>query len=138
MRLTPKDMARALYRAARQAPNKDAASFAANLVEAARARGLERSLPDVLAALPAVMEEVDAECRVTLESAHEIDDATASAALAAAGIATENVDVVRRVDPELIGGIRIRTGDGVVDATARRAVDDLTRAVRRPPERTEY
>ena len=137
MKLTPKDMARALYQAARQASKKDAASFAANLVEAARARGVERSLPDVLASLPAVMEEVDAEFRVTVESAHEIDDATAHAALAAAGISAENVDVVRRVDPELIGGIRIRTRDGVIDATARRAVDDLARTVRRPPERKE-
>lgn len=134
MKLTPKDMARALYLAARQAPQEDAASFAANLVDAAKARGLERSLPDALAALPAAMEEVDAENRVTIESARPIDDDTANAALKAAGIATENLDVVRRVVPELIGGIRIRTKDGVVDATVRRNIDDLARAVRRPPE----
>lgn len=133
MKLTPRDMARALYQATRQAPQDDAASFAANLVGAAKARGLERSLADVLAALPAAMEEVDAENRVTIESAHEIDDDTARAALKAAGIATENVDVVRRVAPELIGGIRIRTKDGIIDATVRRSIDELTNAVRRPP-----
>src|SRR5688572_13492367 len=125
MKLTPKDMARALYQATRQASQHDAASFAANLVDAAKARGLERSLPDVIAALPTAMEEVDAENRVTIESAHEIDAGTADAALKAAGIATENVDVVRRVVPELIGGIRIRTRDGVIDATVRRSIDDL-------------
>lgn len=133
MKLTPKDMARSLYQAARQASKNDAASFAANLIDAAKARGLERSLPDVLAALPAAMEEVDAENRVTIESAREIDGDTADAALKAAGIATENVDVVRRVVPELIGGIRIRTKDSVIDATVRRSIDDLARAVRRPP-----
>lgn len=137
MKLTPKDMARALYQATRQAPEKDAASFVANLIAAAKARGLERSLRDVLAAMPAAMEEVDAENRVTIESAHEIDDDTADAALKAAGIATENVDVVRRVVPELIGGIRIRTRDGIVDASVRRVIDDLALAFSRPPAQTE-
>lgn len=137
MKLTPKDMARALYQATRQAAQKDATSFVANLIAAAEARGLERSLPDVLAAMPAAMEEVDAENRVTIESAHEIDEDTADAALKAAGISTENVDVVRRTVPELIGGIRIRTRDGIVDATVRRTVDELVRAVSRPSAHSE-
>lgn len=132
MRLSPKDLARALYLATRQEPEKKAGGFVKNLMEVAKRRGLERSLPDILAALPAAMEEVDKESRVTIESATAISDATAEKMLAAAGIPTENVEVVRRVVPELVGGFRIRTRDGVIDATARRTLDDLGRTMRRP------
>jgi len=132
MRLSPKDLARALYLATRQEPEKKAGDFVKNLTEVAKRRGLERSLPDVLAALPAAMEEIDRESRVTIESATALSDETAEKALAAAGISTENVDVVRRVSPELVAGIRIRTRDGVIDATARRTLDDLAKTMRRP------
>ncbi|HTK04618.1 MAG TPA: F0F1 ATP synthase subunit delta [Candidatus Eisenbacteria bacterium] len=132
MRLSPKDLARALYLATRQEPEKKAGGFVKNLTEVAKRRGLERSLPDILAALPAAMEEVDKESRVTIESATAISDATAEKMLAAAGIPTENVEVVRKVVPELVSGFRIRTRDGVIDATARRTLDDLARTMRRP------
>ena len=58
MRTTPKDLARALYLAARRAPEKKASEHVRNLVEVARQRGLEGMLRHVLAALPEAMEEV--------------------------------------------------------------------------------
>ena len=132
MRMSPKDLARALYLATRQEPEKKAAACAKNLIEVARRHGLERTLGNVLAALPSVMEEIDAEHRITIESAREIDDRTVAAALEAAGISTENAEVVRKVSPHLIGGIRIKTRDSVVDATVRRTMDELAKAASRP------
>lgn len=133
MRLLPKDLAKALYLATRDQTEKKAAAYVKSLAAVAREHGLERSLGDVLKALPSVMDEIDASRRVTIESATPIDDATAKDALKAAGLTAKDEDVVRRVDPGLVGGIRIRTGDGVIDATVRRAIDDLARAVGASP-----
>ncbi|HTM68206.1 MAG TPA: F0F1 ATP synthase subunit delta [Candidatus Binatia bacterium] len=131
MRLTPKDLARAYYLAARQEPEKRAAALAKNLMEAARRRGIEGTLGEVLKALPAAMEEVDAESRITVESAHPMDEAAALAAVAAAGLSTENAEVVRMTLPELVSGVRVRTRDGVLDATGRRTLDELMKAMRK-------
>lgn len=131
MRLTPKDLARAFYLATRQEPEKKAAAFTKNLVAAARRRGIERTLGDVLKALPEAMEEVDAESRIIVESAHEMSEAAALKAVAAAGLSTENAEVVRRTMPELVSGVRVRTRNGMLDATGRRTLDELAKAMRK-------
>lgn len=134
MRTSPKDLARALYLAARREPDKKAAPLVKNLVEVARRRGMEGMLADVLKALPEAMEEVDAESRIVVESARDLTEAEAEEAVRAAGVPTEHAEIVRRTLPELVAGVRVRTPHGVLDATAWRTLDDLLRAMRRPAE----
>src|SRR5690606_18928510 len=117
MTLSPKNLARALYLAARDESDADARAALTNLMAAARRSGLVSALPAVLAVLPQVMEEVDALRRVTVESSVEIDQAVAVKAVAKAGIKADPADVVRAVVPELIGGFRIRTPDRTIDAS---------------------
>ncbi|MEY4745358.1 MAG: hypothetical protein RL272_1303, partial [Candidatus Parcubacteria bacterium] len=94
MRILPKDIAKALYLAVRDESEKKAASHVKNLTAVAKRRGLDGTLGEVLKALPAAMEEADAERRIIIESATPIDDDTAAAALAAAGIEAAGADVV--------------------------------------------
>ena len=128
MKIAPKEIARAFYLAVKRVPPHDAKTAAERLVAILKEKGLAASLPDVLDALPDAMKEVDAEERVTVESARELDDKTFEKILAAAGIDPEDTEVVRRVVPELIGGVRIRTQDGVIDASVRRKITALRRA----------
>ena len=122
-------MARALYLATRTASEKDAAAYVKNFAATARLHGLESFLPSALASLPAVMEEIDALHRVTVETATPIDEKTALAALDASGVSTDGVEVVRNVVPDLVGGIRINTKDRVIDGSVRRYMDDLKKTV---------
>lgn len=132
MTVSPKDLARALYAVARDASDAEAKDAAANVVAAAKRRGMTASLPDVLAALPAVMEEMDAVRRVTVESNAAIDAKVAAKAVAAAGIKAVPDDIVTVVVPELLGGFRIRTADRVIDASIRGKLDALAKELATP------
>jgi len=132
MTVSPKDLARALYAVARDASDADAKAAVTGMVAAAKRRGMEASLPDVLAALPAVMEEMDAARRVTVESNAAIDAKVAAKAVAAAGITADPDDIVTVVVPELMGGFRIRTADRVIDASIRGKLDALAKELATP------
>lgn len=125
MKTSPKELARALYLATRDADAKDVPKLVKSFVEVAKRRGLTAHLPNVLAAMPAAMEAVDARTRVTVTTATPIDDAVLAKALASAGISAEGREVVRTIDAEVVGGIRIKTADTVIDATVQKFIAEL-------------
>ncbi len=119
MALTPKDYARAYYLAARGKPKAQVAAAAERLREVLRARGALRLLPQVLSALPDAIIATDADRRVTIESAAPISDATTDAILEAIGTDPKDTEVVHAVLPDLIGGVRIKRMDSVIDGSVR-------------------
>jgi F0F1-type ATP synthase delta subunit len=125
MKTTAKELARAFYLAAREADEKDVPKLTKSFVEVAKSRGFTALLPGVLTALPAAIEEIEARTRVTITTATEISEADAAKAVAAAGIEAEGREIIRVVDAEAIGGIRIKTQDMVVDATVEKFIAEL-------------
>jgi F0F1-type ATP synthase delta subunit len=116
MTLTPKDYARALYLALRDTDATETKVGMRRFVAALKARGMHRLLPRILAVLPEVAEEADAARRVTIESARPLTKPTIAAILKAIG-ADKKSEVVTRDAPDLIGGVRVRTKDGIIDAS---------------------
>ncbi len=131
MKTSPKELARALYLATKNATADELKPLIANFVAVIGRHGLESMLHDALASLPEVMEDIDSRTRITVETASPIDDAREAEALAAAGISSKGREVVRKVVPDLVGGIRIRTEDRVIDATVRHTLDDLKNVLTR-------
>lgn len=128
-KLTPYEVARAFYLAAKPGGDREAKSAAKRLAALLKERGDTLLLARVLEELPAAMRDVDAEERVTVESARELDAATVREVLEAAGIGPDR-EVATRVMPELLGGFRVRTKDGIIDASVRRKVDTIRRSAR--------
>lgn len=127
MKILPKELAKAFYAAARDASEKDLPQMVKSFVALAKERGFTAMLPAVLAALPSVAEAEEASRRVTVTTARKLDAATLSAALKAAGIGTEGREVVNVEDPNVIGGIKIKTVDTVIDATVSKQLAELKR-----------
>lgn len=116
MTLAPKDYARALYLALRDADAKGVKAGVKRFVTALRAGGSERLLPRILAVLPEAAESIDVAHRVTIESARPLGKEAVAAIRKAVG-AEQGRDVVCMTVPDLIGGVRVRTADGVIDAS---------------------
>ena len=55
--------------------------------------------------------------KVTVETAAEIDEPTRQKIAQAAGLVSSNGAIQYRVDPELIGGLRVKTSGGVIDSS---------------------
>lgn len=130
MRPSAKDNAKALWLATRDMSDADGAVTVANFADAMRKKGLASTLADVLATLPNAIDEADTDRHVTIASARELDDATVSAVLGAID-APKNAQVVRTVDSSLIAGVRVRTIDRTIDATAKRSLEEFRKNLSR-------
>lgn len=131
MRRTPRQYAEALYLATRDKGDGDAARIVSSFVSTLAAQGLSALLPSVLGELPQAAKRADGTEDVTVESAHEIDEAQGRKAVAAAGLDPDAVAVTRSVMPEVLGGLRVRTKDTVYDATLKNGLDRLKDAAGR-------
>ena len=129
-RATAKEQAKALWLATRDMDEREATKavgrFAADLVK----KGLGTTLADVLAAFPKAAEEAGIDRRVQVASARALSDETVTKLLAAIG-APERAEVVRTVDPSLIAGVRVRTVDRTLDATAARSLQEFKKSLTR-------
>ena len=128
--LTPNDYAKALYLALRDTDAKDVRPTVVRFVSIVRARGAERLLPGILAALPKAAEEADGDRRVTVESARKLSPEMLRAVLKAVA-ADARADIVTRLDPDLIGGVRVRMRDGVIDASVSGTIRKIKETLRR-------
>lgn len=111
--------------AARRLPEKEATRLSKQLVALMVKRGSANLLPRVLAALPKAMVDADAASRVTVESSRELPPKTVTAVLEAIGMDVDPADIVRTISPGLIGGVRVRSRDRVVDLTIRGRIEKL-------------
>jgi len=118
MMYTSKEYAEALYSGVRDLKNnKEAAAAVRRFVTKMEERGLIALLPLVLRELPAAARRLDDIEEVTVESAHELDSELADRAVRLIGVDRDRADVTRRINPELLGGIRVRGRDTVYDTT---------------------
>lgn len=131
MAVTPKDYAKAFYLAVRGKPKYEVEAGTKRLAAVLESRGVPRLLPQVLAALPSAMAEADAGRRVTIESARDLGAAAIAAILTAIGADPAETETVIKVDPTLIGGVKIKRRDGVIDATIKGKLGRLKEAFRR-------
>jgi len=120
MRLTPKELARALYAATKDASDKEAVARVARFAATLAAQGLGSLLPAVIEALPAAANAADGIEEVTVESAHDMSERAAEELLRLAGIDPRKAAVNRRTVPDLVAGARIRRKDTIIDTSARR------------------
>lgn len=127
MALSPRDYADALTRATHGKDEAVSAGITARFIAVLRRRGLGSLLPRVLAALPGVQR--DGLVAVTVEAARRPDDAEVSAALRQFGLDRSSVKIEYRENPSLLGGLRLRTVDRVLDLTAARRLADLGAAI---------
>lgn len=131
MAIAPRDYAAALVSAVSGRDEKDVPAAVARFVAAMRRRGLAVFLPQVLAALPRVLRE-RAHGVVKVESVRPLTEEETAAAVRALGLKPEEVTVEAFVKAELLGGVRVATGDRVLDATAKRRLADLARRLGSP------
>lgn len=125
--MTPRDYASALYRAVRGKGKKDVDAGISGLIAALKARGSVRLLPQILAEMPEAINDAEAVNRITIETAHELDDKMIQRIAQASG-ALEDADVQQVVKPELIGGARIKKHDVTIDASVRGKLERIRAA----------
>ena len=92
-------------------------------VSFARRRGLTFQLPNVIRELQRMNQRADRNNSVRLETATEMDDKTLAAIIKSIG-ATE-ASMEHTVNPELMGGFRVRWQDYEYDASVERDVNRL-------------
>ncbi len=131
MAVTPKNYARAYYLATREKPKAEIIAAAERLQKMLRNHGAIRLLPQILAELPDAIADADADRRVTFESATPLSTATIAALLEAIGADPKETETVQKISPELIGGVKIKRMDSVIDATVRGQINKLKEALRR-------
>ncbi len=113
------EYAEALYLSVREKGDKEAAGTLRDFVSSMRKRGLMALLPDIMKALPEAIKRVEGIEDVVIETAHELDGKLEKEAVKAIGRDADEVEITTRVNPELIGGIRVRGKDTLYDATIR-------------------
>jgi F-type H+-transporting ATPase subunit delta len=125
MRYTASEYARALYEVLSEQDESQADETISRFVSDMKDRGQLALLPEVLKEMPAAIKNAQGIEDVLIESAHEIDQATAEAALKALGKRAEDVEVTLAQNEGLIGGIRVKGRDTVIDASVRGRLNKL-------------
>jgi len=125
MKFTPDILARALYASVKDLQEKEAEAAIGRFAAFVRGRIGPGMLTKVLERLPAAASRADGAEEVLIESARPLTPELAREILAAYGLDPLKTRVESRVSPELIGGVRIRRGDSVLDATVGRKIERL-------------
>ncbi|OGL74557.1 hypothetical protein A3C96_04070 [Candidatus Uhrbacteria bacterium RIFCSPHIGHO2_02_FULL_60_10] len=127
MKITPRELARVLYLAAKDLSKPAAEAVVKRFVNMARTRGWAPLLNEALIQLPAVADRVDGIEGVTVETARPQDGKIIGALLRAVGLEPERAVVTVKVVPELVSGARVRRTDLVLDLSGRRQLERLRR-----------
>ncbi len=125
MKLTPDTLAETLYLMTRDRSEAEARLLIARFLEYVLDRFGPRMPAKVLERLPAAAKKAEGIEDVLVETARPLPASAVNRALKELGIDRAKADVELRVDPELIGGIRIRRRDTVFDATIKNQLSRL-------------
>jgi len=121
-----------LYEVIRDSDDAAAEQAIKKFIDDMKERGQLALLPEILKEMPAAIKTVEGIEDVTIESAHDIDEQTVLDAVKALGKTEDKVEVTRIKNPELIGGIKIRGRDTVIDATLKGRLMKLRDAFAKP------
>ncbi len=125
MKITPDMLAETLYLMTRDRSEAETSRIVARFLKHVLDRFGSRSPAKVLERLPAAIKKADGIEDVLVESARELPAETVRQVLKELGIDRSKADVTLRVDPALIGGIRVRRRDTVFDATIKNQLSRL-------------
>lgn len=105
-----------------------------NLIGVLVRRRREAILPELHTVFTALVRESRGEVEGTVETAKPLDDSELRALEAAASTTFgKKVSLRVEVDPELIGGVRVRVGNTLFDGSVATALDDLERKLMEAP-----
>jgi len=125
MRFTPDILARALYAATKDLPPREAEAAVGRFAAFVRARIGPGMLSKVLERLPAAAARAEGIEEVVIETAQPLTPEQAREILAAFGLDPLRTEVLARTEPALIGGVRIRRRDAIIDASVSRGLERL-------------
>jgi len=124
------EYAEALYLSIRDKSDSDTKKAMTGFVASMEKRGLIALLPEVLKAMPAAIKKVEGTEDVLVETAHGISEKMTAEAVRAIGKEADEVEITSRVNPELLGGVRVRGKDMLYDATLKDRLNRLNDAFR--------
>jgi F0F1-type ATP synthase delta subunit len=125
MRYSSEALARALYLAARPQDEEMAVQSVGCFVALVRKKYGAGALNKVLASLPAAAKKADAVEEVFVESAHPLSPAAIAEMLRGLNIDAAKAAIDERIVPELIGGVRIRYRDRLLDSSIKSKIKRL-------------
>lgn len=125
MRCSSEALARALYLAVRNQDETAALGSIRHFIELVRKKYGAGVLNKVLSSLPAAAKAAEAVEEVVVESARPLSPALVDEALRRLKIDPAKAAVEERVSPELIGGIRIRYRDRLLDTSIKGKIQRL-------------
>lgn len=125
MKYSPQELAKALFLATQARSEKDAAKTVKRFIDLLRGRRQLGLLDKVAEKLPGEAAKIEEAEALHIDSARELSDAEVKAVLAEMGLDPKKTAVIRKVDPSLLGGIRLRRKGKVIDATVRGKLDRL-------------
>jgi F-type H+-transporting ATPase subunit delta len=125
MKNTPaKHYAAALFEACRKKPEAIRA-VVKRFGELLKARHDLRLLPRIADELDAYARKAEGLTDVEIQSATPLSDAQAKTLLQARGLKTEEISLRTSTDPQIIGGMRVRIGDRLIDGSVRFRLSSL-------------
>jgi F-type H+-transporting ATPase subunit delta len=105
-----------------------------NVVQVLLRRRREAVLPDLCVAFAELVRTARGEDVGTIETAHPLDEAQLRGIAASVAAAFgKRIDLRQVVDPELIGGVRLRVGNTLYDASVATRLEQLERRLREVP-----
>jgi F0F1-type ATP synthase delta subunit len=122
------ELAKALYSLTKDQTEKVAAETVRSFALQVQKRFGRNALAQVLKQLPVQAKRIDGIEDVLVETARPLSSESVARALADVGIDAGKSEVRIEVKPELVGGIRIRRSDTLIDSTIRRKLDRLAGA----------
>ena len=125
MRYKPEDLARAFYLATRDKTEKEAVEKTRRFFQLLQKKGLSGIFDDVLAVLPQIANKIDNRDEITIATAHAVDGETLKKILSMFSLDTNQIEITKKVIPELVGGVRLTRKDSVIDMTVKKKLDRL-------------
>ena len=124
------DLAAALLKLTADRDDSQSAGIVSRFAAHVRRRYGLSALTGTLRALPAAARKAAGIREILVETARPLPDAVIREALAGLKMDPDRSEVRTAVRPELVGGMRIRCGGTLIDASIRRQLDKLSQAGR--------
>jgi len=132
MKFSPETLAQTLYLMTRDKPEAESRQVIGRFLEYVLDKFGPQAPAKVLTRLPAAIKTADGIEDVLVECARELPATAVAAVLKELDIDPAKAEVTLRVDPGLIGGVRVRRRDSVFDATIKNRLSRLGKMPARP------
>jgi F0F1-type ATP synthase delta subunit len=125
MTLTTRDVAAALYAATQHKTDEEVPGIVRRFVAAMRKRGKTKLLRAVADMIPEIVRAAQGEETLIIESRHPLSATAEKETISRLGLTGKKLHIISRTVPELLGGVRVRYKDMVIDASVDNALTRL-------------